>query len=479
MKRVLAFLLSLSVIFSAIGVSAASVPEFMEATYNNYTADYKFNMSISNADELVDFLGELEITEELDKYIDVLELIKSVCSASSVMNVQAEVSEDFRKMKAAITSETTQNIVFNTNLDTSYRAKAGIWVDMDIDKKNLIVIYSTPMNNKYAVIDYAKDFPAEVTEPVFSLYDSMFNREFIEKNNKEIISIATKYADITLRGNKCTVKYDNDSFVAVINDVIDYIAKISYGMSLASDGEVFAIDDIPSFEGIKLLGDEGITCTYKLSGNKIKSLSEKWDISIGLADIYTSLTGMPWEYDYSGDINFKLEADADVKKIGNTRVSIPKLTDENSFSVVKMLEIEEAEYEDYTEPEYVNPYVWNQVEGDTFDGERYYMPLRSCIEEAYIDSSVITYDNGLVTITTDCGDESKDINASFRVGEDTATVNGMVYSGFGAFKMIDGSVYASVEFYEKCLGWTLDTLQKDILWNCLYYQFYTSKYEEY
>jgi len=39
MKKFLAILMSLTVVFSAIGVSAASVPKFMEATYNNYTAD--------------------------------------------------------------------------------------------------------------------------------------------------------------------------------------------------------------------------------------------------------------------------------------------------------------------------------------------------------------------------------------------------------------------------------------------------------
>ena len=481
MKKFLAILMSLTVVFSAIGVSAASVPKFMEATYNNYTADYKFNMSISNADELVDFLGELEITDKVDKYIDVKALIKSLCSVSSVMNVQAEASSDFRRMKAAITSETSQNIVFNTNFDTSYRAKSGIWMEMDIDKKKLVLIYSTPMNNKYAVIDFAKDFPAEVTEPVFSLYDSIFNAEFMKKNNKEIMSIAAKYADISLKGNKCTVTYDNDSFVALVDELIDYIGKLSSDMAAYTGDEITPFGDIPSLEGIKLLGDEGIVCRYNLSGTRIKSVSEKWDISIDIADIFTKLTGMSWDYEYSGKLDFKLEASANVTRVGTTRVSMPKLTEDNSFSIVEMIE---ADYDDYEITEdyetfYVNPYVWNHMETDTFDGERYYMPLRASIEEAYMETSVITYDNGFVTITTDCGDASKDINVSLRVGEDTATVNGTFYESLGAFKNIDGSVYASVDFYEKCLGWTLESLQKDILSGALYYDFYTSQYEEY
>ena len=96
-----------------------------------------------------------------------------------------------------------------------------------------------------------------------------------------------------------------------------------------------------------------------------------------------------------------------------------------------------------------------------------------CIEDVYYDYADITYDKGNVTINTTCGIADREINASFNVYEDKAVVNGATYEGFGGFRMIDGSVYASIEFFEKCLGWDLDSFQKDLINGTLYYGFYT------
>ncbi len=480
MKKFISIFLSIMFCFSALVANASSIPEFMNKTYNNYTADYKLSMKLDNAEEIVSFLSELKMPEEISNFIDVKSLIDSLCQVNSDINVQAEISDDFRRVKAALTAETEQNIVFNRNYDTSYRAKAGMWLDMDIDSKKLVIIYSTPLNDKYAVIDFSKDAPQEVSDMIFDAYDKMFNREFMEKNNKEIISIATKHADIKMRGNTCTVKYDNDGFSALIDEVMDYAIKMSSEI-YASFGEEFVDYDIPSFKGIKLLGDKGITCTYKLSGNKIKSVSEKWDMSISLSDIFTKFTGAPWQYEFSGDIKLTLETDVNVSKIGTTKALMPNLTEENSFSITEMFGMGYDEYgyetEEWEMPK-VSLWVWGDTDIDTFDGERYYMPLRNCIEEAYYGMADINYENGLVTVLTDCGDAEQDISVSLKVGENSATVNGTVYENIGTFKIIDGSVYAGVDFYEKCLGWTLEYLQKDLLTGSLSYEFYTSDYDE-
>ena len=122
-------------------------------------------------------------------------------------------------------------------------------------------------------------------------------------------------------------------------------------------------------------------------------------------------------------------------------------------------------------------YTYGSMEFDTFDGERYYMPLRATIEDAYWECADITYDNGFVTIKTYSDTAEENIDAAFRVGEDKAMVNGVNYEGFGAFKLIDGSVYASADFYEECLGWTLDYLWKDLLGGGLDYEFCTEMYD--
>lgn len=480
MKKIISVLLVVMLCLGSLVAHAADVPSFMEKMYNNYTADYKLSMKIHNADKIAGFLEELNV-EHLDKFIDVKALIESLFDVSSVMNVQAEISEDFRKMSVAITMETDQKIVLNKNYESSYIAKMGIWVKINIDKKEFIVVYSTPLNEKYAVIDFAKDAPAEVKDELFGLYDKIFSREIMEKHNKKIVQIATAHADIAVKGKKASLHYDNDAFTALIDDTLKYMKEFYADITPESESEPIVFPEFPSLKGIKLLGNEGITCEFQLLGDNIKSFSEKWDISIGLADIFAKINGTPWNYEFDGNINISLESSGNINKIGTTKVSLPQLTEENSFDLIDFFEnLYTTDY--YIEEEvmpYISSYVWGETETDTFDGERYYMPIRSCIEGAYSNYSVITYDNGTVTITTNTGIEGRDINASFKVGEETAVVNGAVYDGLGAFRKIDGSVYASIDFYKKCLGWNLEYFQKDLLSGRLYYEFYTAEYEDF
>ena len=470
MKKLICTILCVVMCFSMVTVSAASVPEFMKNIYTNYTADYKISVNIKNADEVVDLLNEAQMPEEVNNYVDIKALIESLCSADTSMNVSLEASEDLRQIKLALTANTTQNIIVNKNFDASYNAKTGIWIDMDIDERELVLIYSTPSYNKYGVIDFKKDAPEEVLNAIFDAYDEMFNREFLEKSNKDIIDMVMNRADISKKGNTYTVKYDNDAFVKMIDDTVDYLDRIFP----ATEEMPSPYSDVPSFDGIKILGDKGVVCTYKLSGKKIKSFTEEWDISLSLSDINDIITEEPWTYENEGNIDLSIKIEGDVTKTGKTRVTLPQLTEENSFNPTQMYTVDEYEEmpEDWYEP-YVSDYSYGWIEEDTFDGERYYMPVRLCIEEAYVGCSEITYDNGVVTIATTSGEEGKDISAIFKVGKDKAVVNGVTYEGFGAFKMIDGCVYASKEFYEECLGWELEYLQKDLLDGSLYYDFCT------
>ena len=475
MKKLVSMLLVVMFCFASLGAAAAEVPSFMEKRYNNYTADYKISMKINNAQEIAGFLKELD-TEQIDRFIDIRALIESLFEVNSVLNVEAEISEDFRKVAIGVTTETNQSIVLNRNYTNSYCAKTGLWLKMDVDKKELIFVYSTPFNEKYAVIDFTKNAPQKVKDEIFGMYDKTFSRDFMEKHNNEIIKLAAQHADVSVNGKTATLHYDNDSFIAFIEATVEYMKKLYGEMALTVEGEAMEFPEIPSLDGIKLLGKEGITCTFNLSEDTITGYSEKCDISIGLAEIYTRISGQPWEFISSGDINLTVETSGTVSKVGTTKVEFPALTEENSFEIIE-------ENDEYYDEEDDEPYIYYDVYGetdiDTFDGERYYLPIRDCIEYAYEDCSVITYDKGAVTITTNTGIEGRDINASFKVGEDVAIVNGVTYSDFGAFKMIDGKVHASAEFYEKCLGWKLVSLDKDLINGTIYYEFYTSENEPY
>ncbi len=480
MKKFVLFLLTVMIAFSAFGASAASVPNFMKHPYTNYTADYSLTMSFESSEEFVALLDEIEMPDEISNFIDVKALLESLFKADSKVNIQADVSEDFRRIDMAMTSETERSLVLNQNFDGIYNLRTGMWFHMDIDKEELKMVYSTPFTNKYAVMDFSEDVPEEVKAEIFDVYDKMFNKEFVDSLKKDITEISVKYADISMKGSECTIKYDNDAFTAMLDELMDYM--VNYIGNITSDmtGEEITGFDVPSLKGIRFLGKDGVTSTYRLSGTKIASARETWDVSVSIADIYTRITGLEWPYESEGNIDIKIETDMNVTKIGTTHVTMPVLNDENSFSVFS--DLFGAGYDEYTYEEdwdapYVSYYVWGYTDTDTFDGERYYMPLRQCIEDCYYNCSEITYDNGYVTISAGCDGDIT--NITLRVGEDTAVADGMVYTDLGEFKLIDGSVYASVDFYEKCLGWSLENLNKDLLYGGLDYGFYTDASWEY
>lgn len=475
MRKITAIITSIMIFFSVIGVSAASVPSFMEEIYTNYTADYKLSLKLENADEIIGFLKEVYMSDEVYNYVDMKALIESLGSFDSKMNVRAEMSSDFRKIKVSLTSETTHKLVLNRNFSTNSRAGVGIWVEFDADNKKFRVIYSTPANEKYAVIDSAKDFPDEISEKIFEMYDKILTPDFIRKNNEGIIGILAEYADVTVIGTNCKVKIDNEAFLSIINDVLKNMTNTFSSMKEIV-GEDFDPDVIPEIKDVKLLGDKGITLTYKLYRNKIKSVSEEWDVSISVSDICTAITGEPWEYENSGDINFSLKSECEVKKIGSTKADIPEINEKNSFSIPETMNW----FEDYYEipednVEIRTVYSWSYGCSAIAADGKYYMPVRECIEDVYNEWVTLSYDNGCVTVITDCLDPEKELNMSFKVGEDRVTVNGKEYTGNGAFRNIGGTVYATSEFYENCLGWELVYLNKDLLNGEISYEFNTVK----
>ncbi len=474
MKKFVLLLLTVIITFSAFGVSAASVPKFMEQTYTNYTADYSLSMSFESGEEIVALLEEIEMLDDFCNYVDVKAILESLFQVKSKYNVQADISEDFRRMDMAVTSDTERSFVLNKNFDAICNFRAGMWLHLDIDKQELKMVYYTPLTNKYAVMDFAEDVPEEVKSEIFDTYDKIMNKEFVESIKKDILEIAVKYADISMKGSTCIVKYDNDAFAGLLDEAIDYVANYINDIDADINGQESSEIDVPSLKGVRLLGKNGITSTYKLGGTKIKSAQETWDISVSIPDIYTRITGLEWPYESEGCVDIKVKMDMDVTRMGTTHVIMPVLNDENSFNALSDifgLGYDEYAYEEDWDEPYVLNYVWGHTDTDTFDGERYYMPLRCCLEDCYYNCSEITYDNGTVTITA--GYDEDVTNISLCVGENTAVVDGMLYTDLGEFKIIDGSVYASVDFYEKCLGWSLQQLDKDLLYGGLSYQFYT------
>ncbi len=479
MKKLVSLFVCFIMVFSAVTAGAANVPNFMKQDYNNYTADCQLSLSFESGRELAELLDIVGANEEISKHIDIKALSESLLSSDEKVNIELKMSEDYKRADIAVTMDHSQNIIANKNLGMTVSTKSGMWLHMNLDKEEFEVIYSTPFTNKYAVLD-AADFPEDKRAEVFKALGAVFSKELIDPIKEEVLALTLKYAQVSMKGSRCIVKYDNDAFIATIDDMVNYAySKLSQFGKQMFDEELPDMD-IPSLKGVNILGDKGITITYYLKGTKISRAEMDADICVSVPDIYTKITGDIWPYETKGEFKFKLSEKADYTKLNTTNPRMPEITAENSFSILdKVLLYDEYEYygeEYYEDMPYVYGYAscWDVKE--ICENGVYFVPLRELIEDAYYNCSEIIYKKGNVIITLSAPD-SQEVKLTFYTGDNKVFVTeGSDYTTYtlnGTHRLIDQKVYVSSDFFEKCMGWTLEYMSKDMLAGTLSYEYDT------
>lgn len=485
MKKIVSMLIALLVAFSVITVSA-DVPEALSKMYTNYSCDYKISITFESSDDIIALLEEMEMPEEVDNFVDLKALLKSVLTNETRMNLQADISEDFSKVKIGITSDSSQTIDVNSNLNIGINTKLGMWLNMDFGTEEPVfeIIYSHPFLNKYMIIDLF-EMPMDETEKaqIIDAVKSVFNKDFMTSVQGYATELLEKYADIKILGSNCIVKIDNDGLTSMIDDAIEYVSKQMQGiadetMSDEMADEVVALySEIPSVKGMQFVGEDGITINYSLGFDNITNMEMDADININIANIYTQMTGGEWLYQSEGVLRFKLTEEAKMSKISKTKVDFPELTDDNSFSFVEMM-YQEEDYEDYDEyyeyePIYPNYYVYNTVDYLPVIDGKIYFPLRDTMIDAYEDTVGITYDNGVITMTSDYFPGYSNLELS--VGSGNVFTDGNMHTVDPVIK-VNNVVYANRTFFEEILGWSLWYANYDMLNFEYTYEFVSSRY---
>lgn len=477
MRRIMIFLLTLTMVFACFDASAQT-PAFLTEPMSSYTADYKVSMTLESSDDIIALLDELDMPEEADNFIDIKSLIESMFTCDSQMHLEASMSNDFRKLDAALTASMPQSVVYNRNLTMSMDMKCGIWINMDLDNAIFKAVYSMPIAEKYVTIDLMELASEDEKQEMMGFFNSIYNKDRMESMSKRFTDIMMKHADVDLKPLSCVVKYDNDSFVAAIEELIPAVIEEIKPVidPVASSGDIDLTEQILSLDGLQLLGDDGLTCTYTLRGGKISRCVTNMDISLSAANIYTMITGEPWKYSSEGIIRFRLTEDMSVSKIGITKPSFPVLTEENSVSITELFGYNqysmtpenydnEWENEDYC---YISDWPGGWMEELISENGRYYVPLRYCLEDAYGECAHIDYADGLVTITCEHFDSLEAIILT--VGDSVAYAGGASYD-IGAVKLVNGSVYVTTDFFTECLGWYIEYFDHSLIGDGVYYGF--------
>ncbi len=467
MKKFFALLVVFTMIFASVGVSA-KVPDFMLETPLNYTADYTISMDFESGEDIAALLNEIEIPEEVSVFVDISTLLNGLLSMDAAMHFEASMSQDYSTIEASITADTMQTVDVNKNLNVSANSKMGMWIKMNLNANELTVIYSMPVMNKYLKLDVASLMDEEEAAEMFDGVKKLLDKANIDRINQETTSIMCKYADIDLKATKCTVKFTNKAFVDMLEELIPTITEMTESMN-PYEADADMSFDMPSLDGLELLGDKGLTYTYYLSGKKINRCEMEADVSASVANIYTLVTGEPWQYSSKGRMDIKMKCDTVISKYGKTKPEFPVLTEENTFDFAEQMmtygdDIYYEEYEDY-----VYPYAWSFAENFVYEEGRYYIPLRYTLEDAFGDKVAIDYNDGKVTVNL--SDPGLGTYIEFNVGSNIVHIDGASYD-IGMVKVVDGSVYVSTDFFTDVLAWELIYMQHDILSDTLECEFY-------
>ncbi len=465
MKKIVAFIL---MFMMSMTVANAAEPDFLYDVYNNYTAASELSVSFESSDDIAALLEEMDIPEEISNFADIKSLLKSLFTLNTKMNIQADISEDYKEIKLALTSDGSQKIDFNKNLNINVNTKTGMWININLKEEKYEIIYSLPAMNKYFKIDVSELITNEEEKQVmFESLNTVFNKDYIEELQKISAELIKKHADIKISGTKCIIKIDNDALIKMINDLIPIVFE-SINETLPEDARFN--EEIPHFEGIKILDDEGITYTYSLLSGKVSKIDMKTDISINISEIAESF-GEPWMFNSKGILDFKIESSTKISKINKTKVTFPSLTKDNSISLKDLMPAQEETPSDFEyEPEYPNYYISISTEKLIITEDDIYVPLRATFENAYGDTVQIGYDSGVITVSSEHFDGFDTLKVS--AGSDKAYLDAVEYQ-IDKVIVQNGISYISTEAFEKLFGWETAGAYHDILENIYTYSFFT------
>ncbi len=469
MKKAISLILAMLIMTVCV---FADVPEFLTKPVTNATTTSSISITFDSSESIVALLEELESPEEIEAFVDLNSLLKTLLSYDGKATVQADISDDYKKMKVGLTLDSVQNVDVNTNLNIGVNSKMGMWMNVDFSAEQPVMeyIYSLPIMNKYFKMNLLDS--VEVAEMIKAFY----NKEYISDITKQTMGILVKYADIEKSGSRYTIKFDNESFTSYLDEVLSCVYEKSEEIykSIGIVGGIYnPLEYLPSVKGWKLLGENGFVCTYTTRNGKITKAEESIDISVDISEIYKAATGEEWAYSSNGLLDFTITAKSEISKVGSTKVTFPKLTAENTIEMSDFIpeyEMAEQEYEYLPEVTYPNYYVSESCSKLMMIDGNLYVPLRQTLDAAYGETVAISYNNGVITAECEYFPTFKQLKLT--VGSNKVYADEIEHF-MGTVIEEDGISYVNSAVFCDIFGWELSWAEYNMLDNWYHYTFYT------
>jgi len=461
MKKILAFLISLMLFVSTIAFAKANIPEELLKYPENFTAAASVSVSLNNNSDIRNLIEEIIITNGTVSNIISAEFsnfLTAMFEYDGIVNIQADISPDYRKFKLSLTNGNVLSSVVSSNLDYTVKTNSGIWADIDLtnsESPKCDIIFLLPTSDKYRYINAGK----YITQDNINFFNEFFNPAELKKKMDESSLLLYNNSTIEKTKNGYKLSMNNDNLAAFMSEIFKYAAN-----NMEIDEEAIAV-----FKNIQFLGKDGITAVYTLKNGKISREEMKADISVNISDIVKSM-GEEWPYKSSGIINIKISEKIDFKQIGTTIVKYPTLNDINSISLNKIIDEQiSAGNSSYT---FEYPYGYVEASSATLpvvNGD-YYVPLRDILEDGYSDTVSIDYQDGVITASCEF---FKGFNTlKMTIGDDKIYVDDSEYVS-GTVMSVDGVTYVSTRLFTEVFGWEISSITHEILENSFTVGFWT------
>ncbi len=435
-------------------------------TMNNATAKYEMSFKFNKPLEIISSLEDYGYLGEISDFIDLKALLENLSTASIKGEVKLDASEDFKKIKMYSQASENTSLTFNENLNIYAESSAAVWMDMDfsdLSNPKLKMITKSPFIRKYVVLDTA-DYDTSFMD--LSQISALFSKETLEAINKTALNILEKHAKILYANGKYTIKLDDAGFKGYVKDLISYAIPFT---GLSADESAELMQAVSYLDKISILGKDGLSMIYVLSGRKISLAETKLHISLNIYDILnTAQTEIPeFLTKENSYIDFTLSAKEKYSDIGSTKVTLPVLTDENTYQPYS--------YEGYypEEYEYELPYsLWGTTESIIIENDKYYLPLRSLFAENFEEGRYsLSYNDGVVLILGELLPQIEIIPSLNKI-----YVNSALHSE-GSVKIRDNVTYIDAEALSSILGYNLSYLDYSLIDKTYSYGLY--RYDSY
>lgn len=400
MKKLTAIICVVAILFSFATTAFASDWDVLFQNYKSYDATVEFSIQINKPLKCIEVFNE-------DAGFDVKSFIEELAKAKYVASVQAELADDVKSGKIAMSINADVPVKLSEDLKLGADITLYMWMEYDFtstENAKFDIVVKNPLTGEYIVIDYFEIMDmngVSMSEEMFEVMENTDTKSIYEDIMNMTKALYEKHAELKKNGSEYTITFTNNG---IIDLIFDYMAGFSQaGIDTEIDFGEIEMETVKAMaKGLGVFG-ENDAFVMKVKTDRLGKIAEAtesvhFDFNIcEVADAlgYGEYINVMFAKEM-GDIDITLNSKATYEKINEKNiVNMPVITEENSVSLMELMGYSDIE-PDY-EYDYQFEEFWVGAKG-MLDNGNIYVDLTDFLDGAYFDSDNL---EGVVEVNGD------------------------------------------------------------------------------